>query len=362
MKTYKFHPSVIPVKGINRSLLCDLDRREYIFVPNALYSIIIDNPTGIIEDVVEHYAEGDVEIKTIIEDYFRLLEEKEYLFHTSNPELYQEISLEWDYPASVSNAIIEVDYVDLNYLDILNQLSNLGCNGLVIRYFRTDTLANLEQILDWTLSCSILSVEIIVQNSLIEEVSAINLVEKYPNIKYIIVSNYHENKAIKSGGPNNMGHIWGTQESVISALACGHISDFYFMTTIQTFTESQHHNTCLNRKISIDKDGYIKNCPSMSQHFGHINDTKLETVLNNPEFTKYWHIKKDLIKTCQDCEFRHVCTDCRAYTEDPDDLYAKPLKCGYNPYTSEWEDWSTHPMKQMAIDTYGLRDFMTPQP
>ena len=32
---------------------------------------------------------------------------------------------------------------------------------------------------------------------------------------------------------------------------------------LTAFTESQHFNSCLNRKISIDAEGNIRNCPSM---------------------------------------------------------------------------------------------------
>ena len=142
---------------------------------------------------------------------------------------------------------------------------------------------------------------------------------------------------------------------IIDEKSCGVIHDIYFHANIPTFTESQQHNTCLNRKISIDKDGYIKNCPSMLHHFGHISETKLEDVIKNPEFTKYWNIKKDDISKCKDCEFRHICTDCRAYLENPEDLYSAPLKCGYNPYTCQWEDWSTNPLKQKAIERYNLQ-------
>lgn len=39
-------------------------------------------------------------------------------------------------------------------------------------------------------------------------------------------------------------------------------------------------------------------------------------------------------------------------------MYAKPLKCGYNPYTCEWEEWSTNPLKQQAIDYYGMREVL----
>jgi radical SAM protein with 4Fe4S-binding SPASM domain len=87
-------------------------------------------------------------------------------------------------------------------------------------------------------------------------------------------------------------------------------------------------------------------------------DTKLIDVVNNPEFQKVWHIKKDEIAKCRDCEFRHICTDCRAYIENPEDQYSAPLKCGYNPYTCEWEEWSTNPLKQQAIDYYGMREIV----
>ena len=47
-----------------------------------------------------------------------------------------------------------------------------------------------------------------------------------------------------------------------------------------------------------------------------------------------------------------------AYLEDPENILSKPLKCGYNPYTCEWEEWSTNPLKQKAIEYYGMQDLV----
>lgn len=85
----------------------------------------------------------------------------------------------------------------------------------------------------------------------------------------------------------------------------------------------------------------------------------MEEALQHPDFKKYWNLTKDQIEVCKDCEFRYICTDCRAYTErshtNKEGLdISKPLKCGYNPYTGEWEEWSTNPLKQKAIQYYGL--------
>ena len=138
-------------------------------------------------------------------------------------------------------------------------------------------------------------------------------------------------------------------DKITSSNHCGMISTDYFTINIKTFTEAQQHNTCLNRKISIDTEGYIRNCPSMKEHYGNIKDTTLQEALVHPDFKKYWFVNKDQISVCKDCEFRYICTDCRAYIENPEDMYSKPLKCGYNPYTCEWEEWSTNPLKQKVI-------------
>ena len=92
----------------------------------------------------------------------------------------------------------------------------------------------------------------------------------------------------------------------------------------------------------------------MSQSFGNIKDTTLKATLNHKDFKKYWNISKDQIEVCKDCEFRYVCTDCRAYIDEPENVLSKPLKCGYNPYTALWEDWSTNPLKQNAITYYEM--------
>jgi SPASM domain peptide maturase of grasp-with-spasm system len=131
----------------------------------------------------------------------------------------------------------------------------------------------------------------------------------------------------------------------------------YFSINLKTFSESLNYNSCLNRKISIDKEGNIKNCPSMQKNYGCITNTSLSEVIDIQDFRRVWSIKKDDINTCKGCEFRYVCTDCRAYIENPENENSKPLKCGYNPSTNEWEDWSRSPLKKIAISYYGLTEF-----
>lgn len=111
-----------------------------------------------------------------------------------------------------------------------------------------------------------------------------------------------------------------------------------FEINVDAFLESTQYNSCLNKKISIDSEGKIKNCPSMPEDFGSIKDKSLVDVSQNPIFKKYWRINKNEIETCKDCEFRHICSDCRAHIKDNKNIYSKPLKCHYDPYTATWEN------------------------
>lgn len=158
-------------------------------------------------------------------------------------------------------------------------------------------------------------------------------------------------------------HLSIIKNKINIPLSCGLIDLKNINLNRNFYLEAQQHNSCLHKKIAIDVEGNIKNCPSMLQSFGNIRDITLENALNHTEFKKYWNLAKDSIEVCKDCEFRYICTDCRAYTErtnvNNEGLdTSKPLKCGYNPYTGEWEEWSTNPLKQRAIEYYGMQNLI----
>jgi radical SAM protein with 4Fe4S-binding SPASM domain len=73
----------------------------------------------------------------------------------------------------------------------------------------------------------------------------------------------------------------------------------------------------------------------MKDVFGNIEDVSIDIaeVVSTELFKKYWDITKSQIEDCKICEFRSICTDCRAFTN----TYGKPSKCSYNPRTKVWE-------------------------
>ncbi|MBW8873326.1 MAG: grasp-with-spasm system SPASM domain peptide maturase, partial [Acidobacteria bacterium] len=125
-------------------------------------------------------------------------------------------------------------------------------------------------------------------------------------------------------------------QAIDSPACCGQVHPRYFVTNLSAFAEARRFNSCLNRKISIDARGEIRNCPSLPRSFGNTSDTSLHSALAHNDFAALWEINKDQVEICKDCEFRYICTDCRAYLTSPGDVYSKPSKCSYNPYTAEW--------------------------
>ena len=112
---------------------------------------------------------------------------------------------------------------------------------------------------------------------------------------------------------------------------CGKIGSEYFVPSLAFYAEAKYFNTCLNRKISLSSDGFLKNCPSFKNNFGHIAQKSILDTINDQNFKKYWTIRKDEVQVCCNCEFRYVCSDCRVFIVHEENPFSKPSKCKYNP-------------------------------
>ena len=156
---------------------------------------------------------------------------------------------------------------------------------------------------------------------------------KYLKLQSLIFYGAPVDKLLHATYVNNnaMMMVVLSKDIIRSEKDCGKISQDYFVTNRLNFIlENINYNNCLNKKISVDKYCYIRNCPSMLEDFGNIDSTSLKSVIGNIRFTKFWNLKKDDISVCKDCEFKYVCSDCRAYTVD-NELLGKPEKCEYSP-------------------------------
>lgn len=350
MSYFILYANCLPVKGANRSIICDLQRNQFWYIPNDLYDILIEFNKVSIAEIKKYYNNKQ---NDIIEEYFDflLVNDLGFLGSSNDVDNFPSITLEWDEPSIITNSIVDSNINSRhNFENIFNQLEQLGCKYLQLRFFDEIELSIIDEILDNLKTHRIISVEIILPfvDNLTEDLN--RLTQKHGRITQIVFFGAKSQELITK----NYTKIIYVLDKIDSVLHCGVISQKFFSINIKNYTESINHNSCLNRKISIDSFGEIKNCPSMLKSYGNIKEITLTDVLLNDEFKAVWSINKDNIKACGNCEFRYICTDCRAYTENPKDIYSKPLKCGYDPTTCQWSEWSNNPLKENAIKYYGM--------
>jgi len=350
---FKIFTNCLIVKGINRSLIIDLQRDSFTTIPDTLQEVIeLFQSKKSIGDV---YSIFGIENKEVIDEYLTFLIDSDYGFVTNFDEfdLFVDMDFNFQIPAVVTNCIVEISSQNTLKLDkFVNELEKINCKNIQLIFYQDLDLEDFISILKLVNRNSFQSIELVLKfsNLLLNFVAKISLYNnKISNIIFHSSDLDYKNEVVSNILVSYVNN------KIVNCDNCGIINKYYFNCNKNKVLESINHNSCLNKKISIDKEGNIKNCPSMSESYGNIKNTTLEEALNHPNFKKYWNINKDQIEVCKDCEFRHICTDCRAYIEDPENIYSKPLKCGYNPYTNEWSEWSTNPLKQKAIEFYNMQ-------
>ncbi|MGC5746675.1 grasp-with-spasm system SPASM domain peptide maturase [Chryseobacterium sp. NFX27] len=346
MRYFNLFSNILVTKGACRILISDLQRNVSELYPLELYDVIQELKNDCIENIIDGY---DEESQVMVNEYLNILLQNEYGFITENnwDKNFSALSYEYDEPSVLSEIFIEFSEISV-LRKIKRSVENLRIKHLVLYSTKKFTAEDFIEI-DQIFATSVLSgIEIF--SPFHEDVNKlfVNTLHKNTERIYNIIFYNCRKKPLKIKDEFRFSLYFTEEEVKISS--CGKVDLKYFNTNISKVTEAVNHNSCLHKKIGIDINGNIKNCPLMAENFGNINNISLEDAFIKPGFRKYWNLTKDKIEICKDCEFRYVCTDCRAYTErnhtNSEGLdTSKPLKCGYDPYTGKWEAWSKNPLK-----------------
>jgi len=333
---FRLFANCVPVKGIRRSTLCDLQNGLWCFIPNALHFILTELKDLTIKEIQAHFGSGDH--LPIIDGYFRFLIGNEFGFICDEPERFPCIDFSFVRPEQITNAIIDVDKnSDHPWDDILSQLSDLGCRALQLRFFSETSAEQLDRILHMTHPYTLCHIDVVVPYLPgFSDQTLLQIVDRYPAVSKINVHSAPATRDIES--PPNVKRVFFTHERCESSSHCGLVHAANFVVNMEHFSEAQDHNTCLNRKISIDAHGTIRNCPAFSISYGNVRSVRLAEAVGLKTFQDPWKIRKDDIKICRSCEFRYICTDCRAFLSDSSDVLSKPATCSYDPSSAAWSD------------------------
>ncbi len=96
-----------------------------------------------------------------------------------------------------------------------------------------------------------------------------------------------------------------------------------------------YESNCFATHLYVGCDLNVYPCP-MERRIchGNLKGKTLKELLDS----RILHLSKDKVEGCKDCEYRHICRDCR-----PDSLTGnlneKPWYCTYDPYSGRWESF-----------------------
>lgn len=362
-KYFLLSSSTKVVKGITRSLIIDYLRNELYFISNEYYDLIQilnRNSISLVEEKIDSESIED------FLDFTSFLLENEIGYLASNLENYPIREEQNDTElVLLKDVIIDIDELTFSkeiFTELIAEIDELRCNDVQLRFLSKFKIEFVKEILEIINKTDINYIEIhgtYSENVIKDDLN--DLILHYSPVSHIYIYSAPKseimNFSIQKEGfyPMHFGKVYFIQYSFNKGKCCGIINkENLSFDSVNNHIDLEKNNGCLNKKVSIDSSGNIKNCPVMELVHGNLKENNIKEVIKKSTFNKFWKINKDQINTCKDCEFRYNCTDCRGFIENPEDMYSKPLKCGYDPKTCTWQDWSLNPLKQKVINQYGL--------
>lgn len=347
---FQLFSNCILVKGALRSSICDIQRNDFFLFPSGLYDVLEKLNKGI--SIQKLFEEQTKDIQKNISEALSYLEDKEFGFYCTEEDfkLFPKLNTRYETPYKLNNIVLELNSFDQNRIERTKEIIEYSsCLSLNIVCYFSLSLSNIQFINKLFKGSTLSSISIITKYN-----------ENYHNedfLNYLKSSLTRLNQIFFSCAPEDnkinyekyLVEINFITKEIKNFNFCGQVGIDHFSINKEKVLESLNFNSCLYKKLAIDVDGNIKNCPALSNSYGHIkniNEFLLEkNVFQNSEYKELGFITKDEIEICKDCEFRHICTDCRAFTRN-NKKYSKPLKCGYDPFKGIWEESSTSTLKK----------------
>lgn len=331
-KKFELFSFCIPVKGAKKSVICDLRQGRFIPISNTIYSILDDNVEkkySIIDIKRNLDNRSDYEIDTLLNF---LEQNKMGIYQDENSVLIKKINFQFYSHQKISNSIIEIKEINnYNIIYVLNQLNKLFCEAIEIRFLEEISKTELINILEFCKEKNFKIVNLFIKNNK-------NLKDKdYKDFfyKYRMLNRIFVHSTSDKNNFNSSDYVFylssQLKESHRECVSLDNLVLNYF-----SFSEAKNFNLGLNKKLSIDYKGNVKNHLSHSKIFGNVNNESLSTIIKKDSFKTKWNLSHDKIEICRECQYRYMCNDCIDITQNKQGKFIKTMKCNFDPYRDRW--------------------------
>ena len=341
MTHFKLHANCIPVKGAEKSIIVDLQNFSFYEVPNLLFEILQHTKDKEVDEIKEFYKH---EYDEGIDAYFQKFIDLKLGFHLDSADELNEfpsLVLDWKTPYYVQAAVFEIDSNDrYDYLKVLRELIDLQLPSVLfhfVNHCKAIDIVDITSALDQSI---IKTCDLFVSFEYLEEEMMDELLKNHERIRRLVLINtpkdldqdgFYQKYPLKD-------KIQLTSKNIDPNVYADNISieNFKFLQTY--FAEAQTYNVALNKKISFDKKGNIKNFLSHNQIFGNIHIDDWQKIYQSSVFQEKWLVSNDQIIKCRDCQFRYGCFSNSDLAKNDNEEWEKLQLCSFDPYSSSWNE------------------------
>lgn len=323
---FKLFECCQPVKGISYSIIMDLQRDEYLKIPNLLNEVLKVNKKNnfSIKNLKSYFKN---KLDSGIDKYLKFLIEEEYGFMTNEPDKFPELNTDFIQPNKVVSSVINITKNKrLPLYKIIKELDFLGCQTLQVRFFKDSFTEPFLKIIESFNRSSIRLIELYIEDSLnLEHKLLERIIKENLRVRIIVFSSRKKNHLSRG---NYQREVVYTEQNLYTT-GKEIYSERLFTSNIQFFSEAKNFNVGLNKKICIDENGNYKNYLSHKESFGNVNNISISEIIKSKEFRKKWKIKNDLIEKCKDCQYRYMCLS-NSDVKEEEGKFFKLNYCNYD--------------------------------
>lgn len=327
---FKLFTNCVLVDGNVESLIYDLGRQSSYPIANSFASILQELENLNMKDFKKKYEHLG------IDEFINQFIEEELAFFTNNHLSFPDLNLEWDSPYLITNAILQVDESNgFNLRRIIQQISDIGCQAVELRIEYDIQPHQISEILSYFKHTRIDCIDFYIpSNKSLSKQFFFDLILLHPRIRFLYNYSSSKDEVILSDDVLFDGKIIYSTKNILT----DHtevIQTQKFVFNVQSFSEAQNHNLGLNRKVSINKNGVVKNYLTHSESYGIVDQNNLLEIIKSEKFQEKWSISNSKIEKCKDCQYRFCCVSNSDIYSEENKLY-KSSTCNFDPYSNKW--------------------------
>lgn len=308
----RVYSSVKLVRGKDRAAAYILDEEKIEIIPLSMIDVI---------DILYKHSITDafelVDSKEVMQEYIDFILANRIGFLTSVPENIKSMDDYYEKPSHIFLSCIELDrYSKYDINSFVQELDEQLCKHIELRLLHEDLdHEELEQVLKIFEGTTIRSIDLYIKKVQIEKLDKLeSVINRHKKVSKTILFSMPFQKTDDD-----------IYFSKLDFENVKNIENKELFVNINFYTESLKYNTFYHKKVSIDKDGGLKNNLICSENFGQydIEKNSLREIIKNDDFTKFWKINPDKIENIKDSELRYAIFPCFEIEEKEGKYYFK---------------------------------------